>query len=319
MTSMKRGLSITLVGLALLAAAPARADNNAAAQALFEEGRRLMASNQYAEACPKFAESQRLDPGAGTLLNLALCYEKNDQLASAWVTYNEAAADADRSGRPEWVKRGKEKAAALLPMLTTLTVTVPKSARPDGLEVTRDGQTISAAEWGVKVPIDGGDHTIEARAPSHETWSTHITAPAKGGALTVTVPALTKSAVTVKPETPETPNPPADKPPPRGGTQRTVGVILGAAGVIGLGLGGGFALNAMSKHNAAKKDCSSDESRCGPQGLADYDSANKSADIATVAFIAGGALLVGGVILYLTSPRGEVTPSALLRAPGWTF
>jgi hypothetical protein len=250
-------------------------------------------------------------------LNLALCYEKNEQLASAWATYNEAAADADRSGRPEWVKRGKEKAAALAPMLTTLTVTVPKSARIEGLEVTRDGAAVSAAEYGVKIPIDGGEHTIEAHAPNRETWTSHVNAPAKSGALVVSVPLLVKSTV-AKPEPPVV-KPEPHKPGPKGGTQRTIGVVLGAAGVIGLGLGGGFALNAMSKHNAAKKDCSSDESHCGPQGLADYDSANKSADIATIAFIAGGALLVGGLVLYLTAPRGTMMPAALLHTRGFAF
>jgi serine/threonine-protein kinase len=300
-------------------AMPARADTNTSAQALFEEGRRLMAAGQYGEACPKLAESQRLDPGAGTLLNLALCYEKNEQLASAWATYNEAAADADRSGRPEWVKRGKDKAAALAPSLTTLSVTVPKNARIDGLEVTRDGQPISAAEWGVKVPIDGGDHVVEAHAPGHDAWTTHVSAPAKCGALTVSVPVLVRSSVATKPDvTAPKPHDRPEKPAQKGSTQRTIGVVLGAAGVIGLGLGGGFALNAMSKHNAAKKDCSPDEARCGPQGLANYSDANGSADVATIAFIAGGALLVGGIVLYLTSPRGTVSTTALLR-PGWTF
>ena len=309
--------ALALVACLALGAGTARADTNTSAQALFEEGRRLMAAGQYGEACPKFAESQRIDPGAGTLLNLALCYEKNEQLASAWATYNEAAADADRSGRPEWVKRGKEMAAALAPTLSTLTVVVAKSSRIDGLEVTRDGQPISAAEWGVKVPIDGGEHTIEAHAPGHETWTTHVSAPPKSGALTVNVPALVVRTVVAPPPAPPTPH--DSTKPQKGGTQRTLGVVLGAAGVIGLGLGGGFALNAMSKHNAAKKDCSADETRCGPQGLANYDSANKSADVATIAFIAGGALLVGGVVLYLTAPRGTVTTSALLRSPGWTF
>jgi tetratricopeptide (TPR) repeat protein len=319
-----RWVAVAFSASLMTLAMPARADTNTSAQALFEEGRRLMAAGQYAEACPKFAESQRLDPGAGTLLNLALCYEKNEQLASAWATYNEAAADADRSGRPEWVKRGKDKAATLAPSLTTLSVTVPKNARIDGLEVTRDGQPISAAEWGVKVPIDGGDHVVEAHAPGHDAWSTHVNAPAKSGALTVSVPVLAKSTVATKPDI-TTPKPHErdhsggpEKPAQKGSTQRTIGVVLGAAGVIGLGLGGGFALNAMSKHNAAKKDCSADEARCGPQGLADYSDANKSADVATIAFIAGGALLVGGIVLYLTSPRGAVSTTALLR-PGWTF
>ncbi|MBX3226332.1 MAG: hypothetical protein KIT84_42885 [Labilithrix sp.] len=313
----RSGLSVSAFALTLLAAAPAGAQatprDQATAQTLFEEGRRLMQAGSYPEACPKFAESNRLDPGAGTLLNLALCYEKNEQLASAWVTYTEAAADADRSGRQEWVKKGKDKAAALAPLLTTLTVLVPARTRVSGLEVTRDGQPVSRAEWGVKVPIDGGDHVIEAHAPGHEAWSTRVTAPPKSGALAIEVPPLPKAAAPVEP-------PPPDRGAPEraGGTQRTIGAVLAVAGVAGLGAGGFFAFRATSKHDDAKSDCNADETRCGPAGLASYDSARQSADVATIALIAGGALLIGGVVLYLTAPRGARAPTAL-RAPGWTF
>src|SRR4051812_25793931 len=63
----------------------------AEAQVLFTEGRRLVTEGRYAEACAKLAESQRLDPSAGAQLNLADCYERSGQTASAWTVFREAA------------------------------------------------------------------------------------------------------------------------------------------------------------------------------------------------------------------------------------
>lgn len=53
------------------------------AESLFREGRDAVKKGDYAVACPKFAESQRLDPANGTLLNLALCEEGWGRLADA--------------------------------------------------------------------------------------------------------------------------------------------------------------------------------------------------------------------------------------------
>ena len=44
------------------------------AESLFREGKRLSSEKKFSEACPKFEESYRLDPGLGTLLNLATCH-----------------------------------------------------------------------------------------------------------------------------------------------------------------------------------------------------------------------------------------------------
>src|SRR4051812_16548065 len=81
----------------VLAAVPAFADgatDRPEAEALFDQGRRLLAAGNYAAACPKLEASNRLDPGIGTMLNLGDCYEKNGQTASGWAAFREAAAAA---------------------------------------------------------------------------------------------------------------------------------------------------------------------------------------------------------------------------------
>ena len=56
--------------VAILSVAPAaRADEAsvARAQALFDEALVLIKAGKYAEACPRLEESDRLDPGMGTV------------------------------------------------------------------------------------------------------------------------------------------------------------------------------------------------------------------------------------------------------------
>src|SRR6516165_6810017 len=114
MTSLRTlSFSLFLAG-GLLASSPAAAQdasNKAAAEALFRDGRTLYDQGKFPEACAKFAESQRLDPAPGTLLNLAGCYEKNGQTASAWATFKEAMAASHVKGRTDWEDLARTRAA----------------------------------------------------------------------------------------------------------------------------------------------------------------------------------------------------------------
>jgi hypothetical protein len=62
-------------------AASARDRDPVAAEALFRAGRDALKRGAWAAACSKLAESQTLDPAAGTALNLAVCQEKLGNVA----------------------------------------------------------------------------------------------------------------------------------------------------------------------------------------------------------------------------------------------
>src|SRR3954466_14533076 len=118
------GIAVMIATCHLLSAGPAGAQNasdKAAAESLFDEGKKLASEHKYAEACPKFSESLRLDSGVGTMLYLADCYEKVGQTASAWGQFREAAAIAKRQNDAR-EKIARERAARLEPKLSRLSI-----------------------------------------------------------------------------------------------------------------------------------------------------------------------------------------------------
>jgi hypothetical protein len=309
-----RALVASFVAVGLLSLPPvgasAQEQTEAAATALFDQGRNLMQQGKYAEACPKLAESQRLAPSGGTLLNLADCYEHTGQTASAWATWKDAAARANAAGKSDVEKRALGRAAALEPNLAKLAISVDPASDVPGLEVKRDGVKVGHAEFGVPIPVDPGSHVIDATAPNKQPFSGKVdVAPKQANAtLTVTLVDAPQAAPT---PTPETAPAPAPAPSPTSGTpeqpsstwsgQKTAALIVGGVGLVGIGVGSAFGLIAKSKNDQALQNCRT-STLCSQTGLNLTDDAKSAATVSTVAFIAGGVALAGGVVLWLTAP-----------------
>jgi serine/threonine-protein kinase len=274
--------------------------NRMAAETLFVEAKRLMEAGQYSQACPKLADSQRIDPAVGTLLNLALCYERLGKLASAWSTYREAAAAARSAGQTEREGVARQRGSALEPRLGRLTITVPPAlASVEGLEVRVDGNTMPASLWGVAAPVDPGDHTVEVSAKGKKPWSTRIQV-APPSQPTVIVPNLENSPIEPKaPVAPETAVMPGSK-----SSQRTIALVLGGTGVAALAAGAFFGISARSTYHQADGDCST-KNVCNAAGTDLRNSAYGKATVSTIAFGVGGAALVSAVVLWLTAPKDE--------------
>lgn len=301
----KRLSLLAVLGLVLVLAAPARADNAAAANALFDEGKRLMQAGRYPEACAKFADSQRLDPGVGTILNLAACYEKNGQTASAWSAYRAAAAAARDKGQSIREKAARESVARLEPSLVKVIVTVTPQPDADALSVTLDGTGIPPGLRGIPTPVDTGNHRLEASGPGKKAWSIAFTVN-NTATTPVLVPVLDVAPVQTPAEAAksQTTAPPPGAEQRDGKSQRTVALIVGGIGVVGVGVGAAFGLMAKSSDEKADPLCSSSD-HCTDEGKSLINSAHSKATVATVAFSIGGAGLLGGAILWLTAPRAQ--------------
>jgi hypothetical protein len=310
-----------LVGAILAQASPAFAQTSATdaatAQALFDEAKRLSEAGDYASACPKLAESNRLDPGGGTLTALAVCHESLGKTASAWAEFIQVASDARLAHRGDREKFAKQHIAVLEPKLSKLTVIVdPGASGVAGLEVRRDDVVVGKPTWGIAVPVDPGDHTIEARARGKQTWSTHVNVGGAADMQTVTVPPLDDAPTATTETTPsdkssdttkDDSNTPPDASP--GHAQRVAAVVVGSAGVVMAAVGVGFGVSALSNASSANQACPNPT--CGNQaGLNDESSAKSAALLSDVMF--GGAIAaVGvGVVLFVTAPHGAASAPA---------
>ena len=284
---------LTILALLLLgASARAEEGDPAAAQMLFDDAKRLLAKGSVAEACPKFLASFKLDPKPGALLNLADCYEKNGQTASAWARYLETAALAHRAGQAERERYARAHATALEPKLSRLTVMAPGAA--SGQSVTRDGVALDAATWGTAVPVDPGEHVVEAQAPGKRAWSMTVTVGAGDAGARVEVPAL------------------ADAPgsPPRGGEdaaspgsgRRIAGIVLMGAGAAGLVVGSVFAAKAHSDYGDLSAACPV-PTHCAPALAPDIAAYHVASSTFVTSFVGAGILLGTGLGVFFTAPQ----------------
>jgi hypothetical protein len=279
------------------------------AEALFGEARRMMATGDYSGACPRFAQSEALDPAPGTALNLATCYEMQGKLASAWAAFRTARSLADVAGQRERADAAGKEASDIEPKLSRIVIVVPPASQSAGLDVRCDGEKVSEVEFGMAVPRDGGGHEIEATSPGRRTWRAHVDLQKSGQRVVVTIPALEEDLLSTDNSSPgasprETSGSERTLATPEssraGATQRAVGAVVGVAGVASLAVGGVLGLVAKGKQNTA-------ESETGSRQYDDSASAVGMANLATGVVCFGAALALVGVVFWVTAPKPQVS------------
>jgi hypothetical protein len=274
------------------------------ADALFNEARDLMGQGLFGDACPKLAEAQRLAPNGRVTLALAMCHEGEGKLATALVEFARARTEADAAKREDRVSLAEARIRSIEERVSRVTLRV---ANPAGVSIEIDGAAVDRAAWGAPLPLDGGSHRIYATAPSRRPWESTISLASSGDHLEVRIPELV----------PDTRGPAAqlageNERDASRNRERVAGWISGGVGLVALGVGSYFGIDALAKQSDSASYCH--DGRCNsPTGVDLVAQAKGRALAADVAF--GGGAVALGLATWLLLLRGTSQASAAPSPP----
>jgi hypothetical protein len=287
---------------------PATVDKPGAVE-LFEQGRAHLAEGNADAACKKFEQSLLKDPRAvGTLLNLALCNERQGKVASALGLFIEAYDRANEASSPEQRAAAEEHIATLRPLVPFLVLS-RASAPLAGEKLLIDDKVVALDEK--EVAVDPGTHDVTLTAPGRLPFETQVTAKVSAR-LKLTLPELAVPGTNVM---------------VRESWRRPYGKFATITGGALVALAAGGLFFAKRRYDSQFDDpdgagpmlphCGS-----GPmteQGLETCDRTGKSKidsarTIGTTSAVIGGlgaVTLIAGVYLWISAPDGViVTPVA---------
>lgn len=313
-----RSARAALLAAALTLSVPtaAHAGDAALAEQLFSEGLAAMKAERWPAACEAFAASNNADPSPGTQINLGVCNEKQKKYATALTWFDAAERLAKDQGREDRAQLARNEYARVAPKVHKVVITVASPV--EGATIARNGQSVPAVVLMDKeTPLDPGKHTFELSAKGKKPIAKEVSIPETPGKTSLDFPAME-----------DAPNEPAGAggagagdsgyTPPvvvsDGSGQRTVGIVVGGAGILGLLAAGGMFILASNEDDKSQDFAAKARDPATPSAdRPAFESAAKSRHDAAknnelIGYItgAGGIVLVGvGAVLFFTAPSGS--------------
>lgn len=293
-----RPLCLTLALLVCLAG-PAKAQDSAAADALFQEAKGLMSQGKVTEACPKFQASLELQRTLGTLMNLADCLEKDGKTASAHTRWSEAAAMAAEL-KDDRLSFAQERQKAVAPRVPKLLLDVV--AGPEAFRVTVAGTEVASSRFGLPLDQDPGTLKVEVLRADEVLETRQVTVvEGQTATLKLDLAAIAKQHPPKAAGTPQGPDPRPE--------QRIAGFVVlgvGLAAVTTFAILESVALAKRSEADEAGNCVDRDgKALCSPQGYDLIEEAGTLAEVGQWMGIGGLAVIGVGITLVLTAPTGE--------------
>ncbi|MCL2449285.1 MAG: hypothetical protein FWD17_10080, partial [Polyangiaceae bacterium] len=239
---------------------------------------------------------------------------------------------ARKADQAERAHLAHAKAAELEPALPMLTIVVPPFADSPDLELRRDGEIVGRPEWGVAIPVDPGQHVIDAVAPGRKAWQGSVQITGAGAKQSIELPLLEPLPPPAAPDG-VTPAPIASAPAAArpvapatalretsGGAhgQRAAAWVVGGIGVAGLAAGGALGIAAAFDHAKSSHNCIyvQRDLVCTGAGYSQGIDAEHLATASTIAIAGGGAFVVAAAVLFWTAPSRRDASWRLAPAVG---
>jgi hypothetical protein len=305
-----RRVAMLVFGASLAVTAPALAapvSAHSTAVRHFEAGRKLVESGKPDQAIREFRMSLDAEATVGAWLNFGECHEALQQWQEAYEAYRSAQALAAQL-RDDRLSHARDSADRVLSKAVRLTI--PTSPDPDTkLEI--DGVLVPRERWSAILLSPDAAHKIVVRGSAGEMLRDVQGHAGENVPLTIelVVPAQPKAS------------PSNDKPPPadHDKSQRTIGYIVGGAGLAIAAVGGIFGLRALGQRSDLEDATNNsahckgeypnaictDEARRDLQPL--EDSGKRNALVANVLLVTGAVALVTGITLVLLAPSRSTT------------
>jgi hypothetical protein len=259
------------------------------------------------DRCQHLAEGEPREQKLPTLIALAECSEQVGDLVAAEAQWSLARDRAKHDEKPQSKARAEARLAAVQKRLAHLTLQLADDAA--GAQVLRDDVRLEPASLAAALPMNPGDHVILVKLAGHDD-AKYAVKLADGDNQTLALAAGPATGARVAPAPP----PPAALPapsaplassaagaateaaaPPRTGwwsPPRTMAVILGSAGIVGVGAGG--ALCVVGGKNANKR----------------HSNVDLYSSLGAVSAASGGVMLVTALVLLASAPSDEVAQHA---------
>jgi hypothetical protein len=300
-----------------------------AARALYKEARELHRRGHLKEAIDRALEAYRVASTPVTALEAGRLLVEAGRLVEARDVVRSVAL---LPVSPRESDKGRDARQQAVSLGAALDGRIPKVAvaeRPRDLDVVLDGRALPPSEGAAWQGVDPGSHALVVR-DGERTCTTIAVVLAEGEARTIDLhdaaiacrpdaKAATASdaAVTVAPAPRAPPRPitSAAEPAPAhgdGAPVRVVGIVLAAAGVAGVALGGYLALGAKGDYDAVASEC---RPRCTASAYDARQSARGRADVATAAMLAGAAAITGGALVFFLGGRSGAAHDAAIARP----